>query len=93
MNTNLKERMAHAILTEHQFSQRPGRPKKGTRASKKTQAAEKRGKKKGIKVGRDLHTDPTKAGEHLGIYSRDSFHAIMDPDNDQYLNQKGTKDE
>ena len=37
--------------------------------------------------------DPHKAGEHLGKHAKTSFHAIMDPDNDQYLNRKGTKDE
>ena len=89
MNTTLKERIAHAIL-EHQFSQRPGKPKKGSRASKRTRGVASHGKKRRVNPA-DL--DQHKKDEHLGKHDKDSFHAIMDPDNDQYLERKGTKDE
>jgi len=58
-----------------------------TRASKKTQKAKK---KATCKKKKEAPMDTHKAGEHKGEHHRDSFHAISDPRNDQYLQDKGT---
>jgi len=93
MNTNLKDKLIQALLAEHQFNESRSSRKMRQDATK-AQAAKresmKKGKKKQIKTG-DL--DPHKKDEYKGKFSRDSFHAIMDPDNDQWLNTLGTKDE
>ena len=62
-----------------------------TRASKKTQkAVKKAATKKAGSTKKDAPMDTHKAGEHKGEHHRDSFHAISDPRNDQYLQDIGT---
>jgi len=79
MNTKFQERLAQAILSEHQFSQVQRQNQKRAKVAATKKALKGKG---GRKVGLDWPR-----------HDKDSFHSLQDPWNDQYNNRKGTADE